>query len=90
MKLNAKSQSMRSIHPKVFCKKGILKNLKILQSLQKNTFARVSFLIKLQAKACNFIKKEALAQVLSCGFCEIFKNIFYRRPPVVAFEMTVI
>ena len=67
---------MRSIHPKVFCKKGILKNLKISQSLQKNTFARVSFLIKLQAKACNFIKKEALAQALSGGFCEIFKKHF--------------
>ena len=26
--------------------------------------------------ACNFIQKEALAQVLSCKFCEIFKNTF--------------
>ena len=36
-------------------------------------------------KACNFIKKESLAQVFSCEFCEISKNIFfYRTPPVVA------
>ena len=28
-------------------------------------------------QACNFIKKETLAQVLSCEFCEIFKNTFY-------------
>ena len=27
--------------------------------------------------ACNFIKKEALAQVFSCEFCEIFKNTFF-------------
>ena len=26
---------------------------------------------------CNFIKKEALAQVFSCGFCEMFKNTFF-------------
>ena len=34
-----------------------------------------SFLIKLQA--CSFIKKETLAQVFSCEFCEISKNIFF-------------
>ena len=28
-----------------------------------------------KVKACNFIKKETLAQVFSCEFCEIFKNI---------------
>ena len=25
---------------------------------------------------CNFIKKETLAQVFSCEFCEIFKSTF--------------
>ena len=35
--------------------------------------ARVSFLIR----ACNFIKKETLTQVLSCEFCEISKNTFF-------------
>ena len=35
--------------------------------------------------ACNFIKKEALAQVFSCEFYKIFKNIYlYRTPPVAA------
>ena len=28
-------------------------------------------------QACNFIKQEALAQVLSCEFCEISKNTFF-------------
>ena len=27
--------------------------------------------------ACNFIKKETLAQVFLCEFCEIFKNTFF-------------
>ena len=43
---------------------------------QENTCARVSFLIKLQAKACNFIKMETPAQVFSCEFCDISKNTF--------------
>ena len=42
--------------------------LKILQNSQENTCARVFFLI-------TFIKKENLAQSLSCEFCEIFKKI---------------
>ena len=34
--------------------------------------------------ACNFIKKETLAQVFSCEFCKIYKNTFYYRTPLVA------
>ena len=29
--------------------------------------------------ACNFIKKETLAQVFSCEFCEISKNAFLQN-----------
>ena len=28
-------------------------------------------------EACNFIKKETLAQVFSCEFCEISKSTFF-------------
>ena len=35
--------------------------LEISQNSQEDTCAIVSFLIKLQAEACNFIKKETLA-----------------------------
>ena len=42
------------------------------------------FLMKLQASVCNFIKKEDLAQVFSCEFCETFKNSFFQRTPEVA------
>ena len=59
--------------------------LEISQNSKESTCARVSFLIKLQAEAYNFIKKETLAQVFSCEFCEISKNtFFYRTPPVAA------
>ena len=61
---------VRSSRQKVFCKKL----LEILQNSQENTCAKVSFL-----------KKEALAQVFSCEFCEISKNTFsYRTPPMAA------
>ena len=43
---------------KVFVKQVLLK---ILQNSQKNTYAGDSVLIKLQLKACNFIKKETPA-----------------------------
>ena len=66
--------------PKCFVEKEFLE---ISQNSQENTCTRVSFLINLQAKACNFVKKETLAQVFSCQVCEIFKNTsFYRIPPV--------
>ena len=32
----------------------------------------------------NFVKKETLAEVFSCEFCEISKNIFSYRIPLVA------
>ena len=44
--------------------------LKISQKLQSNTCATF------QASG-NFIKKEALGQVFSYEFCEIFKNTFF-------------
>ena len=46
--------------------------LEISQNSLENTCAR-DFL----PEACNFIKKESLAQVFSCEFCEISKNTFF-------------
>ena len=55
----------------------------ISQNSHENTCAGVSFLIKLEV--CNFIKKETVAQVFSCEFCEVSKKtFFYRTPPVDA------
>ena len=51
--------------------------LEISQNSHEKACARVSCLVKLQPEICNFIKKEALAQVFSCEFCEISKNTFF-------------
>ena len=83
---NVFNVNYRSSHQRCTVKKVLLK---ISQNSQENTCARVSFLIKLQAEACNFIKKETLAQVFSCEFCEIFKNTFFRRTPLVAASVTI-
>ena len=60
----------RSSVEKVFFKKS--------QNSEEKTCARVSFLIKL------FIKKETLAQVFFCEFCEISKKILFYRTPTSA------
>ena len=50
--------------------------LDIWPNSQENTYARVSFLITLQAKACTFIKKETPAQVFSCKDWESSESTF--------------
>ena len=49
--------------------------LKISQNSQEKLYFRVSFSTKFQAWGLN--KKETLAQVFPCEFCDIFKNIFF-------------
>ena len=56
--------------------------LEISQNSQENTCVRASFLIKFP-QACNFIKKEDLTQMLYCEFCEISKNTFFHKSPLV-------
>ena len=53
--------------------------LKISQNSKENTCARIS-----RPQACNFIKKETLAQVLSFEFCKISQNTFFYRTSLVA------
>ena len=53
--------------------------LKILQNSQENTCARVCFLTKLEAEACDFIEKETPALAFSCEFCKIFKHIIFTK-----------
>ena len=49
----------------MFCKKGFLRN-----------FTKFAGKHKCQSQACNFIKKENLARVFSCEFCDISQNTF--------------
>ena len=63
--------------------------LKISQSSQDNTGARVTFLAKLQASII-ILKKEIPAPVFSCEFREICKNILLNRTLVVAASVSTI
>ena len=74
---------LRSSRQEVFWEKVILRNFTKLTGKQ---LCQGLFFNKVAYKACNFIKKEALAQVFSCEFCETSRNTFsYRTPLVVAF-----
>ena len=59
-------------------KKVFLEISQNLHLCQRHLFNKVADL------ACNFIKKESLAQVFFSEFCEISKNTFFYRTPLVA------
>ena len=85
--LQNRSQMFKRVLTKAVSRRCSVKKvfLEISQNSPENTCARVSFLIKLRASACNFIKKEALAQVFFCEFYEICENTFsYKTTPVAA------
>ena len=52
------------------------KCFKILYQYEWKFSPLLHLILVLPLKACNFIKKEYLAQVFSCEFCEISKNTF--------------
>ena len=60
--------------------KSVLKNFAKFTENNQKTFG-LGYKVE---KAYNFIKKETLAQVFCCEFCEIFKNTFSYRTPLVA------
>ena len=64
----AVSTVARSSHRRSSMKKGVLKNV------AKFRGKRLCQSLRPGPQACNFIKKETLAQVFSCEFCEIFKK----------------
>ena len=77
----------RSSRREVLCKKGVLRNF---TKFTGKHLCQSLFFNKVAGQACNFIKKETLAQVFSCEFCGISKNTFLRRtPPVVASGITI-
>ena len=53
--------------------------LRISQILQE--FPVLEYFFSNKIAGLYFTKIETPTQVLSCEFCEIFKNIFYRAPP---------
>ena len=73
----SKFGTLRSSPPEVFCKKGVVRNV---SKFTGKHLCHSLFFNKVAGR-----KKEALARVFSCEFCEISKNtVFYRTPLVAA------
>ena len=60
----------------LFSKKGVLKNFAKFTGKYLRQILFFNKVAGLRLQACNFIKKETLAQVFSCEFCEIFNKTF--------------
>ena len=67
----------RSSHQRCYGRNGVLGNFcKILRKIPVPDYL-FNKVAGLRPQACNFIKKEALAQVFSCEFCKIVQNTFF-------------
>ena len=64
-------------HQRCSMQKDVLRNF--TKFTGKHLCQSLFFKKSCSPKACNFIKKEILAQVLSCEFCEISKNTFFKE-----------
>ena len=62
--------------PEVFCMKRCSQKI---CKIRRKILSIVSFLVRLQTQACNYIEKEILAQVFSSKVCKISKNIFFTQ-----------
>ena len=72
---------LRSSCPDVFCEKNVLRNF---TKFTGKHLCQSLFFNKVADSACNFIKKETLAQAFSYEFCEVSKNTFFYRTPLLA------
>ena len=72
----------RSSGPEVFCKKGVFRNF--IKFTGKHLCQNLFFNKIAGLKASNIIYKKTLTHVFSCEFCEISKNTFLHRTPLVA------
>ena len=73
----------RSSRPEMLCKKGVIRNFAKFTGKQPSQRLFFNKVAGLRPKACNFIKKESLSQVFSCGICEISRTTFFYRRPLV-------
>ena len=64
--------------PEVFCKRSC--SYKFHKIHRKTPVPESLFKDSCRPQACNFVEKEALAQVLSCEFCVISKKTFFTEP----------
>ena len=72
------------------CKKSLNECHQTINTLllRESTCARVSFLKKLQAQSCNFVKKETLAKVFfRWTLWNFWEHIFYGTPSIAPSEL---
>ena len=67
--------SVESSRPRVFCRKGVLRNF--TKFTRKIKCEGLLFNKIAGSRPPTLLKKETLAQTFSCEFCEIFTNIFF-------------
>ena len=65
------SSEYRSSHCRCSVRKGVLRNY---AKITGKHLCQSIFFNKVAGRSSTLLKKEALAQVFSCEFCEIFKN----------------
>ena len=70
---------VRSSHQRCSVRKGIFRNFAKFtgKRLWQNLF--LNKIAGLRSKACSFIRKETLVQMLSCEFCESSINTLFRE-----------
>ena len=68
------SAAYRSSRPEVFCKRGVLKNFAKFTGKQ---LCQSLFFNKVAGGACNFIKKETLAQVFPVNSAKFLRIPFF-------------
>ena len=76
-----KDSSVRSSRPEELYKKGVLRNFAKFTGKQ---LCRSFFLNKVADLRPATLLKRTVAQVFSCEFCEIYKNTFFHKTPLVA------
>ena len=72
--------------PKCWTETGLKKFIKkaLIQRCSGKHLCQILFFKSCRPDATNFIKEDALAQVLSCEFCETLKNTYFYRTTLVA------
>ena len=70
------------------CYSSFLAYIQHLQRQPPEVFCQKKMFLEILQKACNFIKKDTLAQVFSCEFCGTSRNMFSAEPATEHLQAT--
>ena len=71
---------IRNSNPEVFCKKAVPKSF---AKLTEKNCASGTFLIKMLASRLYLYQKRLWHRYFPCEFCEVFKDVFFNRTPLL-------